>query len=760
MIRSPSDCKLICLVAGVLLGVSGPLEAGQYFQNFGAFAVGATNFNDGSTLSSTALGTLACLTNAPYNELQLTGCGATNVQSAFSLADLDMGSPVYAFSAKWNSEVYGSFPAAGDGFSFNFGPLSSVNLITNNAEESGYGTGLCFSVETGARNNPGLYVSVNGIVVASLTNLPAVAWGVTNTTRHYWEVDWNYYTGLSVRLDCQGLFTNVATTGFAPAGGDVFAWGARCDTNTDEVRLDNIVIVTGGNLMQLPTCGPYYPPIFSLPGHPAPAITISNVFDGNNDTYWEMVLGSTVTGLAGATVAPPNCVLAYAVTSGSSGGTAPQDWTLVGCTNDGAPWNACGTGSGYFLNAAETRCWLGTNSSFFSAYGIAFPGGRVFTLGELRFYALSVVGAPYMAWMQATATSEPWKSIACSSDGTKLAAAGPAFAGISLSTNSGATWTRSSAPAGNWWSIASSSDGTKLAAVANGGGIYASTNSGATWAQTGAPIEKWESIASSSDGSELAAVAYSGGIYVSTNSGTTWVQTGAPSADWGSIASSSDGTILAAGTYGFLSYIYVSTNGGSSWAQTNILTRESSASITSSSDGTTLAVGGDYYIFVSTNLGSTWTQTTTAMGDWASVACSSDGSELAAVDYGGGIYVSTNSGATWTQTDAPYEYWMSIASSSDGAKLAAVVSGGGIYTYAFATPPSPSLNASVSGGYPTLSWTTTNGGNFILQQNTDLNSTNWTNVTWPVIVNGSSYQVTDLPDASQKFYRLVTPGNN
>ena len=34
------------------------IYAGQYFQDFHAFAVGATNFNDGSQLFSTDLGTL------------------------------------------------------------------------------------------------------------------------------------------------------------------------------------------------------------------------------------------------------------------------------------------------------------------------------------------------------------------------------------------------------------------------------------------------------------------------------------------------------------------------------------------------------------------------------------------------------------------------------------------------------------------------------------------------------------------------------
>jgi hypothetical protein len=79
--------------------------------------------------------------------------------------------------------------------------------------------------------------------------------------------------------------------------------------------------------------------------------------------------------------------------------------------------------------------------------------------------------------------------------------------------NIGAVWTaRDSARA--WKSVASSSDGTRLVAVVNWGQIYTSTDSGLTWtARDSARI--WLSVASSSDGTRLVAVEYSGQIYTS-----------------------------------------------------------------------------------------------------------------------------------------------------------------------------------------------------------------------------------------------------
>ena len=136
-------------------------------------------------------------------------------------------------------------------------PAVSTQSHYKQCGESGYGAGLCFSVRTCSGTNSGFYLCANGCVIASLTyNQPPN--GARRTPPAILEVDWNYYTGMTVWLDCQTIFTNVVTPGFMPEGGDVFVWGARSNTNTEEVRLDNIVIVTGGNLVQLPTSNPYF----------------------------------------------------------------------------------------------------------------------------------------------------------------------------------------------------------------------------------------------------------------------------------------------------------------------------------------------------------------------------------------------------------------------------------------------------------------------------------------------------------------------
>ena len=74
-------------------------------------------------------------------------------------------------------------------------------------------------------------------------------------------------------------------------------------------------------------------------------------------------------------------------------------------------------------------------------------------------------------------------------------------------------------------------------------------------------------------------------------------------------------------------------------------------SITSSSDGTKLAAGGDGNIWTSEDSGGSWTENTFvgAYKYWASITSSSDGTKLAAVDLYGNIWTSEDSGGFWIE---------------------------------------------------------------------------------------------------------------
>ena len=204
---------------------------------------------------------------------------------------------------------------------------------------------------------------------------------------------------------------------------------------------------------------------------------------------------------------------------------------------------------------------------------------------DLAVFLAVVNFASAQTWTQTSAPLGPWTTIACSTDGIKLIAAGghpprpmtPTIAmPIYVSLDAGFTWIQTISPSNYWTAVACSADGTNLFAASqasqyglNDGVIYYSHDAGSTWTQTGAPGNVWTALAVSADGSKVVATANLGGggitagdglIYVSTNSGASWTPTSAPANVWFSIACSADGTKLVAGSS--LCGIYTSADSG------------------------------------------------------------------------------------------------------------------------------------------------------------------------------------------------------
>ena len=402
---------------------------------------------------------------------------------------------------------------------------------------------------------------------------------------------------------------------------------------------------------------------------------------------------------------------------------------------------------------------------------------------EISFYGPPFTGVPVANW----------DSVASSADGSVLVGVSnpggyyPATRGlIYISTNSGAEWCQATnAPNGQWETVACSADGSRII-VANGGGgsypgpIYTSPDTGATWVSNTVPTLAWQSVASSGDGTKLVAAAYipdgSNSIYASTDAGSTWAQlTSAPKLGWYSIALSADGSNLAAVAAGNTN-IYTSTNFGFTWITNKVPRGPEGAqtewtTIASSVDGSKLvaAGGGTFgngYIFISTNFGAAWTLTATNVlpshgySQWIYVASSADGSKLAAVsesDTLGGMITSTNSGATWTTNAVPALTWNSVALSADGASMVVGVGypnfSGPIYISQ--TTPAPQLNLAASDGNFMVSWIIPSM-NFGLQQNADLTTTNWTDITNLPILNLTNLhnQVVIPPPSETRFFRL------
>jgi len=362
--------------------VSTSTLAGSYFQDFQGLAVGTTNVGDGSQLFSTQMDSVAAVVDSTFKELQLTAAGSSGTRTAFMLPSLDPGTNIYAFSVKWNTPVYGTFPNAADGFSFNFGQLSGLSLAsTNYMQESGYGTGLTFSVNT--FGNPGFHIIVNGATITSFPFNTSVYWGNNNDTRHFFEVDWHINLGLTFRINNQVIFSGVPTPGFTVNPSNRFVWAARTGLFTEYIRLDNIVAMTGGNLVQVPMVAPYYKSAEFTNANQ----TADKAFDGTN-LKW-LTLSST--GHVGATCGGfSRNIRAYALMAAEDfPGRDPKAWTLDGTSNAGASWTNCAIGGGSFVTRNEQRAFLATNPASFGAFRLNIPtnnGGTEIQLAELKLY--------------------------------------------------------------------------------------------------------------------------------------------------------------------------------------------------------------------------------------------------------------------------------------------------------------------------------------------------------------------------------------
>jgi len=160
--------------------------------------------------------------------------------------------------------------------------------------------------------------------------------------------------------------------------------------------------------------------------------------------------------------------------------------------------------------------------------------------------------------------------------------------------------------------------------------------------------------------------------------------------------------------------------------------------------------------YASADGGATWTAANAPVKIWTSVASSADGAQFVAVS--DGIYISTNAGLNWTSAHAPAAKWTSVASSADGTKLVAAAGGfsaiGGIYTWQSGPPPALAITPSRDGAV--ISWPASPAG-FGLQQNSNLTSTNWADVTTiPVVTNEQNQVIETFSDAA-RYFRLKHP---
>jgi hypothetical protein len=392
--------------------------------------------------------------------------------------------------------------------------------------------------------------------------------------------------------------------------------------------------------------------------------------------------------------------------------------------------------------------------------------------GVLQF----VIPAFAQSWVATSAPVTHWSGVACSVDGIKLVAVvaqdrsgngGPIY----TSADSGVTWTATKAPRDFWTSVASSADGTRLTAGNWRKPIYTSVDSGASWIESDSP--SWFlSVASSNDGTKL----FGASTYIYTlTPADGWLALDSPFySPWKSVACSADGSRLIAGsvTWGTTTIdpdgnamppvlvhgsVWTSADSGATWQFQNVPLGEWYC-VSSSADGSRLVAMGGGLAYTSEDSGTNWTKVSVPVQTWTALASSADGTKLVAVASDlKQIFMSSDAGITWTNAGAPCADWTSVASSADGSKVVAVAGGdsavGRIYTWRAALP---ALSITLSANTALISWPASAVG-FGLQENPDLNSKNWTDLTsTPAVTNQQNQLIVSTSDGT-RFYRLNHP---
>jgi len=242
---------LVCL--GVYLSTTAPVWAAPfvYEQDFD-FPGGTTDLNDGSTMIGSNHD-VSVIEWGPSNDLWRALWLTSNSQGVmgnFFLPDLSPTVAVNGFSASFDLmfNTNGSTIYA-DGMSFNFGQFNTLSAGYG-GEGGMYSPGntgdvLSISWHTYWLGDERLEVRMNGVTVASSTLVPPIIDFNDPAPSSAFipvSVSWGA-EGLDLTYNNTPIFTNLAIPGFEPEAGYTFAFSARTGADSQNVFVDNLMIV-------------------------------------------------------------------------------------------------------------------------------------------------------------------------------------------------------------------------------------------------------------------------------------------------------------------------------------------------------------------------------------------------------------------------------------------------------------------------------------------------------------------------------------
>ena len=499
------------------------LSTNQTFTGSNTFAGTTLLTNGNNVFQGSFAGNGAGLTNLNAAALA-SGAALLNTNQTFTGSNTFAG---VALLLNSNNTVAGSFFGNGAGLTnlnasaLAFGTVANARLSTNVA--------LLFTNQTFTGTNnfagPTLLTNVNNVFQGSFAGTAAGTFAgngasLTNLNASYLTngtvADARLSTNVPL-LNTNQIFTGSNTfAGVATLtnwnntfqgsffGNGFVAWNAVAGTSQQAAR-DHGYMLTNPALTTV-----------ILPTSPLTNGDIVRV-SGANANGWSVMANSSQT-IIGHFASYSNCLPAQMLSGSYTNIAMSADGVRLYMVNQNA------TGLSSSSDSGET--WSTINLSGYFSYVACSANGKIVyaapTTGNIR---KSTDGGA--TWTTTSITTSGFisctadgsrlftGSIACSGNGTCLAALG---SGTIYLSNSPASWTTIPSPASPVSCLAASSDCTCLVAGTSPGLLYASANHGATWTALTSTNQYWSGAWMSPDGSKLAAAAttsgtIAGGLY-------------------------------------------------------------------------------------------------------------------------------------------------------------------------------------------------------------------------------------------------------
>lgn len=219
-----------------------PASGSQAFSYANGSVPGAGSWNDGTSLSSTAVGDPPVpIASIMANSLRLAGDGQFNTTAAFKIPDLDAGQDINGVTVSFSLKIFSS-GTAGQGISVNFGAIPE----SQGDGELGWPLpgGMTVAFETFGAQPTG---EIQGAIVVYANNALVSRYPMTfvNDTGFRSALIRYDAQGLDVRWNNADVAVNLPLPGFAPAIGHRVAFSARTGAAaSQELAIDSLSVVT------------------------------------------------------------------------------------------------------------------------------------------------------------------------------------------------------------------------------------------------------------------------------------------------------------------------------------------------------------------------------------------------------------------------------------------------------------------------------------------------------------------------------------